>query len=250
MGLKRKRSLQFLSPESTTCTASQRDPSFSPTPVCRPTCFSLPQMDMEVQAHVNGNVLEITPRHLDSRTRKRFRDGRPSPEQIFGELPISSLEMIRFHMASLTPLAFNSWYPFSTEKTLHLLYNSARNPTYHDQVSPPISPKSPLSQKFLAARSPHVQPPPPELCSPQPTLHSFWLLPPARSQASTLSTHPSPLPSQSCQDCDAPLIVVDENAMDIDDALSGEFGCLSCGRLVCDRCAVLGDRTCLQCATR
>lgn len=55
--------------------------------------------------------------------------------------------------------------------------------------------------------------------------------------------------SSICDDCDRPLSSAD--AMDIDDAaLETDSMCGTCGKHVCDNCAVLANqRQCLDCAT-
>ena len=96
MAFKRKRSGSELSPFSSSNNSySSRDPSSSPTPFqstqnslydvespSEGTGHSLHQFDnwtMTVQP-----ITEITPKHLHSRTRKRFRDSRPDEQTIHG----------------------------------------------------------------------------------------------------------------------------------------------------------------------
>jgi hypothetical protein len=109
MGLKRKRSLQFSSDpiESTApWTASRRD-SNSLSPVDRNSPFSALEPRMEPGWGVTGDVVEITPRHLDSRTKKRFRDARPSPQQVFGEFNSSCCCSSAF--TQISAFTFRAW---------------------------------------------------------------------------------------------------------------------------------------------
>src|SRR5881275_2515160 len=87
MGLKRKRSLQLSSDpiESTTWTNSRGD-SNSRSPIDRNSLYSALEPRLDAGWSIGSDVVEITPYHLDSRTKKRFRDARPSPQQVFGEL--------------------------------------------------------------------------------------------------------------------------------------------------------------------
>ncbi|KAH7313481.1 hypothetical protein B0I35DRAFT_435280 [Stachybotrys elegans] len=78
MVLKRKRSLSELcsSPESVTSTSSSSSSSYwvgSPPPLN----FSIPSISISSRASM------ASPAHLDSRTMKRFRDNRPSEDEIY-----------------------------------------------------------------------------------------------------------------------------------------------------------------------
>lgn len=133
-----------------------------------------------------------------------------------------------------------------------------------------------INKLFSAQKHVHEQPPssfqkdetmsddsPPtdsvvETATPQKsTLHSFWSLPPPRAATRpTLQRQPSAFSrpqAPRCQDCDAPLGDIGAMAIDVDDYSVGEdHACGSCGRCVCDTCAVNyggDDRMCLSCAT-
>ncbi|KAL1305267.1 hypothetical protein AAFC00_002178 [Neodothiora populina] len=142
--------------------------------------------------------------HLNSRTRKRYRDNRPESEQVYA--------------TTITKL-------FGAQKE-------------HPNASPIQSRDQPIRQQPPAQSS---------------TLHYFWRLP---SSATTSLRRNSP-DSQSafepnsaaCEDCDDSLRSAD--AMDLDDTLiQEETACYTCGKNVCDLCAVSADqRRCLNCAT-
>ena len=96
----------------------------------------------------------------------------------------------------------------------------------------------------------------------QASLHSFWQLPNRTSSCSSSNASTSSSPpavtygATNCEDCDAPLVSADGDAMDVDmdiDICDGSMNhaCTRCGKRVCHRCAVsnLGaERQCLICA--
>ena len=78
MALKRKRSDSEISPtSSSTATFPSRDPSSSP-------CTDISMLDDAPFAEQPIYRPEIVPSHLNSRTRKRFRDNRPNESKIHG----------------------------------------------------------------------------------------------------------------------------------------------------------------------
>lgn len=175
---------------------------------------------------------DIIPIHLSGRTRKRHRDNRPSEEIVHGTLclpPLRPRLMLRL------------------DNTLTILYNAQK------QDPTPI-----LSQQ------PQVPPSSSRTHSAQPSLHSFWALPPRPSGAAFADDSHPPAPmapitdSLHCDDCDtllmSPSDEVEGDMMDIDVYTStAQYSCSAgCGRQVCHQCSVsnLGqDRRCLICAS-
>jgi hypothetical protein len=102
------------------------------------------------------------------------------------------------------------------------------------------------------------------LSSAQTSLHNFWALPsrPSSCGSSTASNSPPPpavlYQASDCEDCAAPLVSADGDAMDVDVDIymhgnSTDYGCSSCNKQVCHQCAVsnLGaQRRCLNCASQ
>lgn len=92
MACKRKRSPSTISPlsDSSYASPSERDSSHSPTPLARALYASTAtDVDMVNMTHQPSSwsipaavIAESTPRHLDSRTRKRFRNGRPEESTV------------------------------------------------------------------------------------------------------------------------------------------------------------------------
>ncbi|KAL1847217.1 hypothetical protein VTK73DRAFT_10416 [Phialemonium thermophilum] len=192
-----------------------------------------------------------TPSHLPSRTRKRFRNGRPSDEEVH-------------------------------QRTLHLLYSAQHHqPRAHDhQVAGshhPTAAVPPPAPSTVYHQTPSCSAPS------QRSLHSFWNLPAHSSSSSSSSSSPSPLrslmppcsaPSSAslmtgglfdgagqCEDCGTGLYSGSEAdgdaMMDVDGScgpglVDGGF-CTVCGKTVCGSCSVsnLGEqRRCLVCAGR
>ena len=100
------------------------------------------------------------------------------------------------------------------------------------------------------------QPPPVNTTATQKsTLHSFWKIgtrPHSNADIQMGGVQPKPVHDTGgakCEDCDS--TIQGEDSMDVDDGtVDHEAACSRCRRLVCDRCAVLGnERICLACAT-
>ena len=96
---RRSSSSSAISPSSDSSYASpsERDSSHSPTPHARALHHSSPSdIDMGETMPQTGNwsltaavMAESPPRHLDSRTRKRFRNGRPDDSTVYsGAIPL------------------------------------------------------------------------------------------------------------------------------------------------------------------
>ncbi|CAL3970151.1 unnamed protein product [Diplocarpon coronariae] len=216
MVLKRKFS------DSETSTSS----SFLSTP---PSASSYMSIDQSYQSHI------ATPSLFASRTRKRYRDNRPSESEVH-------------------------------QRTLSLLFSAQQKP---QQASLPTSFRP--SQSHL--QEPVSSLPSSSRPSQQSSLHSFWhgpMVSPTR-QSSPSSDHcasagctPSELPhmtsmfpATNCEDCDASLgqsadgAAMDVDMMDLDMGMTERYGCTACGKQVCHGCSVsnLGaERRCLNCA--
>lgn len=225
VALKRKRSSAAFSSPADMMTGSfpqwndgsSRLPLFFPQSKPLDPTRSEPSREWKLQAETESP-------HLNSRTRKRYRDNRPNEEQVHGMcLPHAMHDqgLIREIVAS----------------TMNKLFDAQRE---HPDAAPILSQSLPVRQQHALQKS---------------TLHSFWQLP---KHSSVMTPHIEPmhvLPSQSntsglvCDDCDRALISPD--AMDIDEAMfEEETACRACGKHVCDTCAVAGDeRKCLECAT-
>ena len=95
MGLKRKRSIDTISPSSSSTTASVDLDNASPIPLS----FSMRAIDnddmMQYCSHPDPsyyNTADSLPKHLHSRTRKRFRNGRPDDEIVHGTRPFPTFD--------------------------------------------------------------------------------------------------------------------------------------------------------------
>ncbi|KEQ63653.1 uncharacterized protein M437DRAFT_47302 [Aureobasidium melanogenum CBS 110374] len=177
------------------------------------------------QSHQQSNTYQeedTQSQILHSRTRKRYRDGRPEESQIHGSFTsrISHLLSRRLHTDSECAVA----------STVQKLFSAQRA---HPHASPiPSYPQTQdLPQDAPAQRS---------------TLHSFWQLP----QSSQLQVqHGTPAPTMQqevvmCEGCDR--VLVPEYGMD---TLEAETACRGCGKCVCDTCAITAEvRLCLDCA--
>ncbi|KAI1414050.1 hypothetical protein F5Y13DRAFT_159637 [Hypoxylon sp. FL1857] len=210
MVLKRKRSESEMSLSSSS--------AFSSPP--RPDHFSA--MDLDTSP-IRRTSRSSTPAHLHSRTMKRFRDSRPSDEEIH-------------------------------QRTLNMLYTAQRQQIalqHHHQEHVQMAGLTILPQ-------PRPQPPTAHSQGAQASLHSFWKLP---STAAPPTIAASPLVNSSvydgpinCEDCGQTLRegASDEDAMDVDEFGTGvETSCGACGKHVCSHCSItnLGEqRRCLICA--
>ncbi|KAK2067839.1 hypothetical protein P8C59_001545 [Phyllachora maydis] len=187
-------------------------------------------------AALGSNVTRtFTPASLSGRTRKRFRDNRPSESTVY-------------------------------QHTLDLLYGAQRQLQHQPEShSPALSPGEASAdparqQRTQGAATPSARPP-----SGQPSLHNFWALP-AQTRAPSAPPSSSPaahrwdrlLPT-TCEDCGVSLAGAGAGAMDMDmDGYAfgwspGDADCVcgACGKAVCAGCSVsnLGsERRCLVCA--
>ncbi|KAI1448783.1 hypothetical protein F5Y02DRAFT_374678 [Annulohypoxylon stygium] len=205
MVLKRKRSESELSFSSSSAFSS-------PT---RPELLS----SMDIDTSPIRMSRSSTPAHLHSRTLKRFRDSRPSDEEIH-------------------------------QRTLNMLYTAQKQHIAHqNQYS-----NAQLNAQFNALTT--AQPRPQNQA--QASLHSFWKLPttatPASAPAVTLIDHPIYDAPSNCEDCGQALREggSEGESMDVDSfEAEASTGCGSCGKHVCSHCSItnLGEqRRCLICA--
>jgi hypothetical protein len=224
MALKRKRSSQaFSSPSSD---ASEATTLSSPMPLFyqqskpveplfhKPT-WSFPTYD------------DHTSQHLNSRTRKRYRDNRPDEQSVYGASGWIGAVIQMSMLADVCRCAAN---------TINKLYEAQRQ---HLDASP-------IHSDMHTTNANTTEP------TQRSTLHSFWRLPKAPTTISMSidsSLRSLDRSNALCEDCDKPLR--HDDAMDIDEyALEEETSCHACKRRICDSCAVLGDlRICLPCAS-
>lgn len=199
-----------------------------------------------------------TPSLFASRTRKRYRDNRPSESEVH-RMPCLFLS------PNCPPLMR------SVEHTLSLLFSGAQKP---QQAALPTS----FRQSFNKPQEPVFSLPSSNQSgsSQQASLHSFWHGPmasgtrqssPSSNYSNSSANTPSSasqmtsfFPATNCEDCDASLGQSDDaDAMDVDMIMdidmggAGSHACTACGKQVCHSCAVsnLGaERKCLHCAGR
>lgn len=175
---------------------------------------------------------------LNSRTRKRHRDLRPAEDKIYGTYIPSTCRgrwLDSFVFVGMSGLADVCQRAAST---INKLYEAQR---LHPNAEPVFS----TSQPAPESEAPHQKS----------TLHSFWNIGTAPTSVDCSSSINSSSTNLSvemrCQDCDGGLRHADSMDVDMDiGTVQQECACSSCGRQVCDRCAVMGlNRVCLPCAT-
>ncbi|MCJ1379906.1 hypothetical protein MMC17_003009 [Xylographa soralifera] len=231
MSLKRKRSSSGLSPFSSSSNNSypSRDASFSPTPSHKlGSSFGDEDIAMDGSGHELHQVddwsmtidplFDITPPHLPSRTRKRFRNNRPADSSIH-------------------------------ENTYQKLYHAQRFPPSMPVAAIPRTP----SDSSNSSRKPSISQASLHNFWTFPHRSSTS----RHASTDNHPSHHQNIEKITCQDCDACLdMVVGEYAMDVEMGGIGisveesEYACRDCARRVCDMCAVVtpGEgRECLQC---
>ena len=185
----------------------------------------------------NGSAEDLQSK-LNSRTRKRHRDDRPSDQKIYGTYIPSTCRrhwIENFVFVGMSGLADVCHRAAST---ISKLYEAQR---LHPHAEPVFS-----SQSFGSAVENKAQ---------KSTLHSFWNIPSAPAQPMAIDSASSSNTDLAiglrCEDCDGSLRQPDAMDVDMDDGMvQQESSCSSCRRQVCDRCAVVGlNRVCLPCAT-
>ncbi|KAG4439532.1 hypothetical protein IFR05_004972 [Cadophora sp. M221] len=179
-----------------------------------------------------------TPSLFSSRTRKRYRDNRPSESEVH-------------------------------QHTLSLLFSGAQKP--QQAAALPTSFRASFKAQEPVSSLPSSSQ---SGSNGQASLHSFWHGPmasgarqssPSSNYSNSSSNTPSSasqmntFPATNCEDCDASLGQEDADAMDVDMMMdidmggAGNHACTACGKQVCHSCAVsnLGsERKCLNCAGR
>lgn len=221
MMLKRKRSASELCSSPSACSSSASPPT---------SRFNF-TMDVSPRAFHDAPA-----QHLNSRTLKRFRDSRPSDDEVHRKF----YEWRAHHRESQ-----NSCVP--AERTLSLLYSAQQQQQQQPHASPvqqlPVSPFPPLQQATAATAN-------------QQSLHRFWNINSAPSSASSAPGAEQPMAAAptSCEDCGAGLGGGTGDEMELDGGLGlGNTACGACGKHVCFSCSVsnLGEeKRCLQCAGR
>lgn len=200
--------------------------------------------------------------NISGRTKKRIRDGRPSEDVIHGMK--GGFLFFFFIFFLFRPMCFFSTnaddiYLLFThprlflERTLRILYSAAQQQHQHQQAAAPLSlsPHTPSSTVAPTATTTTTT----TLHPTQPSLHTFW-----PSSFPPRSTPPPPPPyvpppinnssssSISCQDCDAPILLLrlnDATTLRNADQQQEEgqdeeaYLCTECARLVCTLCAVV-----------
>lgn len=274
MGLKRKLSFEdsaSLSPPSSTPATSLPSSSQS----------SSAQVPIEQDiagtrsSPLNGWNIAGAP-YFNSRTRKRFRDNRPSEEAVHER----TLQKLYSAQKTLHHGVASHESEVSRQTASHVISpDTPRHPRYHANAQlisgPPvrveITPER--NQRSIDAFFPGSRPSslrtgssstsvPQTTAALQPPLPSS-IYQPNETAPSLIHPHPHTLPSVlTCEDCYAPLLTkqsseaVDAEMLDVDmpgDLVDPEIDegwqCTVCAKRVCDTCAVRGDyRVCLGCA--
>ncbi|KAK4084605.1 uncharacterized protein Triagg1_1085 [Trichoderma aggressivum f. europaeum] len=174
---------------------------------------------------------------LHSRTLKRYRDNRPSDEEVHRKF----YEWRAHHHLSPN---LNSCLP--AEHTLDLLYSAQQRPQGHQQPQDAVIVAQSESERQPAANAnsngQHQQ-----------SLHKFWDIGSEPSSGTSSPGIANPCaPPTNCDDCGAALAGSDDD-MDVDGGSAQDTACGACGKHVCFSCSVsnLGEqKRCLQCAGR
>ncbi|KAI2622506.1 hypothetical protein GGR54DRAFT_66341 [Hypoxylon sp. NC1633] len=217
MVLKRKRSESELSFTSSSAFSSPPRPEQS-------NMMDMDNDDSNITSPLRRMSRSSTPAHLHSRTLKRFRNSRPSDEEVH-------------------------------QRTLNMLYTAQKQHVvhqhHHQHTQLGSLATQPQPQPMTATAHSHSQ-------GAQASLHSFWKLPSPAAPANIPA-----LPSidqlvydgpTNCEDCGQALRegASGDDLMDVDsfDAEAGT-SCGACGKHVCSHCSInnMGEqRRCLICA--
>lgn len=255
MVLKRKRSDSELSFSSGSAFSSPPRP-------CGGNIFDFSTMSMNADGHQHHSAFSplrpsSTPSHLPSRTMKRFRDNRPSDEEVHRKF----YEWRAHHQNPPRESISSSAHITPAEHTLSLLYSAQHHHQFRHSSGTSSSSNLQQQQTVAAAVTAPVPPPPQTQNQTQATaqrsLHSFWNLPAPPTSSSTTApsppTHRASAPTH-CEDCGTGLGPgAGDASMDVDGYGLGDCSCGACGRAVCFGCSVsnLGEqRRCLVCAGR
>jgi hypothetical protein len=187
------------------------------------------EMDMDTtpiypSASFHSNARPHERAYQPGRTMKRFRNNRPSEDEVH-----------RTNHPQVVPRL-----PLTSPgRTLNLLFSAQQQ-----QTSAPSPSPSETSLPEEPRRAPRPV---------QRSLHSFWAISARPTQTPSTSPIRECAPSTNCDDCGSSLSSGDD-AMDMDDyGMSADHACTACRKAVCSRCSVsnLGEqRRCLQCAGR
>lgn len=185
----------------------------------------------------NSMMDASVPANLHSRTLKRYRDNRPSDDEVHRKF----YEWRAHHHLSIP----NSSSCAPAEHTLGLLYSAQQRPQQFPQEAPSAAAPPPLEQPVVASTNI------------QQSLHRFWTIgsePSSASSSPGIENPPALLPT-NCDDCGAALAGGnDGDEMEVDSSSAVEdTACGACGKHVCFSCSVsnLGEqKRCLQCAGR
>ncbi|KAI9797071.1 MAG: hypothetical protein M1833_005676 [Piccolia ochrophora] len=228
MTLKRKRSTSMLHSPYTSQTAGSLMSSSSPTHALaargRPSDGTSPisddtSIDVDMTMTVDDErarttMFDVTPPHLNSRSRKRWRDGRPADDVVH-------------------------------EYTLRVLFAAQTRPS---QLRMP-SCGSGLGETGRTS-TPNPAPSPVQKTS----LHAFWDLPPPPPEQVLSRPTRNDFGELRCEDCDGPLsdcVDLGGAISAMAESLYEDARCHRCGRPVCATCTVDGpQRSCLDCAAR
>ena len=268
MGLKRKLSFED--------SASLSPPSSTPATSLPSSQESSAQTQM-YQATTDTRSLPLNAWNIagapyfNSRTRKRFRDNRPSEETIH-ERTLQKLYSAQKHLSQ------GVQSDDTRQTTSHVVSpDTPRHPRYHASAQmisgPPARVDLGLERNqrsintfFSGSRSSSEGTT--SSSGPYATAALQAPLPastyqPDETAPSLISPHPPTLLSiLTCEDCYAPLLTqqsgeaIDAEMLDVDGLASavdpevdGGWQCAVCAKRVCDTCAVRGDyRVCLECA--
>jgi hypothetical protein len=266
MGLKRKASFSLSPSSSASAISPSRDQSspFQPLklPDNHPYSVTNGWSYAETWSLPATTLSEAGPSYFNSRTRKRFRDGRPDEEIIHQNTLSKLFSAQRQHQntSEAEPLGRVRDASLSSSSSAHFRPESCASwisgPTQLKQHERPKSQRSldgffsasgskRTSQSSLADLNVTFSPPAP----------SLW-------QATHLPSHRATEQASvlTCEDCYAPLLTatyrsaVDVEMMDIEGPIieceiDNAWECERCRKRICDTCAVRREsRICLECA--
>lgn len=218
MALKRKRSSAAISSPASldsNATHASSPPSFfyqqsQPVELSHKPTWSFPTYDDQPLQHLN------------SRTRKRYRNNRPDEEAVYGVSCWLGAVMSMSSLADVCRIAAS---------TIEKLYAGEKQLTLASPVCSPTNTTPPPEEAQLPAQ--------------RTTLHSFWRLPqapPATSMMMDCAYDTDTSRDTSCEN---------EDSMDIDESIvEPDASCQSCQRRICGRYTAIGNlRVCLTCAS-
>lgn len=226
MVLKRKRSSATFSSPTSVCSSDSYPQISSPLSYFYTQSKPVEPLYQKPSWPLARHDAETTSRDLNSRTRKRHKDDRPDEQTVYG---VSAWIGAVIEMSTLADVCR------CAATTISRLFEAQREQPH----ATPITSQSP--QSLQSSAQPQRN-----------TLHSFWQIRQPPASSSMAIDFPAALENHNkiaCEDCDQAL--QDDDAMQLDEgSLEQEAACELCRRLVCDKCAILGDRrVCLSCAT-